>query len=156
MNQKIGRDFRGLGKILLDAKPQIGAPVRGVGKRSHVTVTMKKPPMGIEFYAENVIEEKPGDPAFGFTPEDLTLFRGVAIYDIDNEHGDRRTYGDVIPFDDFMDNYITDERERILIVSCMNRLEEEAEVKESFFERINTIWKERDIHFQELYSKRLH
>lgn len=156
MHQKIGRDFRGLGKVLMEAKPQIGAPVRGVGKRSYVTITMKDRNLGIEFYVENVIEEKPGDPAFGFTPEDLNLFRGVAIYDIDDEHKDRRTYGEVIPFDTFLEKYIEDERNRILIVGCMSRLEEEAGVKDTFFERINNIWKERDIHSQELYSKRLH
>lgn len=156
MHQKIGRDFRGLGKVLIEAKPQVGAPIRGVGKRCYVTVTMKDRSLGIEFYVENVIEEKPGDPAFGFTPEDLTLFRGVAIYDIDDEHGERRTYGDIIPFDDFVKKYIKDEKNRLLIVGCMSRLEEEAMVKEAFFDRINNIWKERDIHFQELYSKRLH
>ena len=156
MHQKEGRDFRGIGKLLLEAKPKTGSPIRGVGKRCYITLIMKERHMGLEFFVENVVTAKPGDPGLGFTFEDLNLFHGVAIYDIDDGHEHTRTYGEVLPIEDFLKKYVHDDKSRIMILGCMGNLEEEAQVKQGFIDRINHIWQERDVAHQELYSKRSH
>ncbi len=149
-----------MGKILSEAKSIVSSPLWGVGKRSYVTVNFnpvdKKENFGIEFFVENVVSTTPGDPDFGFTTEDLTLFRGVAIYSIDEDGGERRTKGEVIPFCLFLDRYISNDAFRTPIEVCMDRLEEEANVEQKFLDRLNMIWQDRDVDRHELYDKKVH
>ena len=158
MHQDVAPDFNKLAPILVDAESKTGAPIRGVGKRSSIRVVMKNEPVAIEFYAETVVTPEPGNPALGFTAEDLNIFLGVAIYAIQDprEDGKRRSYGEAMPVERFLERYISDERARIIIRGCMSRLEEEATVQQGFLDRLNNIWQDRDVNRRELYSKRLH
>lgn len=157
MHQLINSDFSGLGKILPTAESKLAPPFRGVGKRSCITLTFNpigsNLPLGIEFYAENVVSPTPSDPDFGFTLEDLTVFRGVAIYLID---GETRTSGEIISFGEFLDRYISDDVTRTPIEICMNRLEQEAAIKQGFVDKINNLWQERDVTRKTLYDKKVH
>ena len=93
----------------------------------------------------------------GFTWDDLNIGHFVAIYTIEpggKEH--KRTYGVVLPFETFLDKYVTDVRSRVIYQGTMAKLEEHATVKQGFLDRLNNIWQERDIHRQELFDKRFH
>ena len=160
MHQKFDPDFKALGKQLTESNVETTAPLRGVGKRCYIRVLAgKEPPMALEMYAETVVTPTPGDPAMGFTHEDLTLFRGVAIYVIhdqksmDGKHAS--STGRAMPFEDFLKE-IPLEKDRIMFVGCMARLEEEAGVKQGFIDRLNSIWQEREASHAELYTKRVH
>ncbi len=161
MHQLVKSDFNGVGKVLAEAKSKVGSPFRGVGKRSFITLTFKPKddgslPLGIEFYAETVVSPTPGDPDMGFTHDDLKVYRGVAIYLMDDTEGGKHTNGEIISFDTFLDRYISHDEARTPIELCMDRLEAEAAVQQSFFDKLNNIWQERDIHRQQLYDKQVH
>ena len=131
-----------------------------MGKRSFVSVNYttadKEHTFGIEFFVENVVSCSPGDPDFGFTFEDLTHYRGVAIYHIDEDGGEKRTEGEIISFGQFLDRYISHDDYRLPIERCMDRLEEEAEIQQKFLDKLNMIWQDRDVNRHELYDKKVH
>lgn len=152
-------DYNGLGEAFVNAKPTISSPIRGVGKRCFFAANVENKSKGVELYVETVVSNEPTNPELGFTDQDLTIFRGVAIYDIipsDEPKEKTQTYGEVIPFDIFTRDYITDDYARNQIILQMERLEKEAMVKDSFFDKLNGVWQDREINLKELYSKRLH
>lgn len=160
MHQLVQSDFNGLGKALTSAKSMLTSPMRGVGKRSCVIVnftpknTVEK--IGMEFFVETVVNQIPGDPDFGFTTEDLNLFRGVAIYVIDGDGDSKSTEGEVMTFNTFLDRYISADDVRIPIEVCMEKLKKEALVTQGFIDKLNNIWLDRDVLRKELYEKKVH
>lgn len=147
-------DLKSVAEKISGAKPLSSAPNRGIGKKSYVPVQATKEEILIEFFCESVVNSRPSNLEIGYDYKDVTSFSGVSIFDInvDAETKARCFQGEVIPFTDFIRDYVEDDRVRWTLEKCMDVMREETKPDDSFLEKVNSLWGERDVGSRHIHN----
>jgi len=150
-----GFDFNQLGKVLVNAKIYDGLPYRGMGKKCSVNLKVKTQPIGLEFFVENIIPPQPSHIDLGYRPTDITTFKGVIVCEVHREPDDDHTKeftGEAIPFEEFIDLYITDKSAVFVMEHLMNKMSEQASLDDEFLSKMDSLWKDRKINTKLIYK----
>ena len=140
-------DLRAIAEKISIAKPLPSAPNQGIGKKSYIPVQSTKQEILIEFFCESVVKSRPANLDIGYDYKDVTSFAGVSIFDINvNVKTKSRCFqGEVIPFGDFIRDYVEDDKVRWMLEKSMDVMREETKPDDSFLEKVNILWGERDV-----------
>ncbi len=146
-------DFNIIVSKMGQVQPKFTLPTYGWGKKCYIqaqaTHEAQKAKIVIEFFAEAIFNPVPKDPKIGYTNTDAVIFKGVSILSVDKEpvHDKseyHQTEGEIIPYEDFVKEYITDTQARIVLDRAMDTMEEHTVVNEKMLENINLAWENRD------------
>jgi hypothetical protein len=140
-------DIQAIAKKIAGTEPLSSAPNKGIGKKSYIPIQSTKEEILLEFFCESVVNSRPANIDIGYDYKDVTSFAGVSIFDIniDAENKTRCFQGEVIPFEDFLRDYVEDDRARWTLEKCMEVMRKETKPDDSFLEKVNTLWGERAV-----------
>jgi len=99
--------------------------------------------MVIQFYVKCTIPRNPSDKTIGFTREDVTVFKGVAVADVGEEIDPPRYIGRVWTHEEFANKFITDEHTKEDIEILFGRLLSRAYPSEEWLDKISTLYNNR-------------
>lgn len=145
-------DFEAIVKAMSDATPLVSSPNKGIGKKSYIPVQAIKQKLLIEFFSESVVSARPSNLEIGYSLSDVTSFAGVSIFDISTDPKSKKFCGEVIPFEIFLRDYVTDGKTKWALERCMEAMEENTVPDESFLEKINSLWGDREIGSRTIYD----
>ena len=131
-------DLKTIAEKISGAKPLSSAPNRGVGKKSYVPIQSTQQEIIIEFFCESVVTSRPSNLEIGYDYKDVTSFAGVSIFDInvDANTKKRSFQGEVIAFEDFLQDHVEDDRVKWMLERSMDVMREETKPDDSFLEKI--------------------
>jgi len=147
-------DLKAIAKKISSTQPLSSAPNMGIGKKSYIPIQSHQQEIIIEFFCESVVNSRPANIDFGYDYKDVTSFAGVSIFDInvDAETKARCFQGEVIPIEDFLRDHVEDDRVKWMIEKSMDVMREETKPDESFLEKVNTLWGEREVGSRHIHN----
>ncbi len=154
-------DFNILVSKMGQIQPKFTLPTYGWGKKCYIqaqaTHETENAKVVIEFFSEAIFNPVPKDPKIGYTDADATIFKRVSILNIDTEPVAKgseyhQSAGEIIPYEDFVEEYITDAQARIQLDRAMENMEQHTIVNEKMLENINLAWENRSPGDNELYE----
>ncbi len=154
-------DFNMIVHKMGQIQPRFTLPTYGWGKKCYIQAQANHETESarvlIEFFSEAIFNPIPKDPKIGYTDDDATIFKGVSILNVDSEPmSDGSEYhqseGEIISYDDFVKEYITDVQARIQLDRVMDSMEQHTIVNDKMLENINLAWENRDPGNDELYE----
>jgi hypothetical protein len=154
-------DFNIIVSKMGHVQPKFTLPTYGWGKKCYIqaqaTHEAQKAKIVIEFFSEAIFNPVPKDPKIGYTDADAVIFKRVSILNVDPEPiSDGSEYhqstGEIIPYEDFVEEYITDVQARIQLDRAMDNMEQHTIVNEKMLENINLAWENRSPGDNELYE----
>jgi len=120
---------------------------RGIGKKCFIQAESKSKHFVIEFFSELVVSDKPSDPSMGYAANDVSQYRGVMMtsYEPQADHdGYHHNYGEIIPYDEFVERYVHSSELRVRLDRIMEMMEDSVQVNDNFLESANNFWENRD------------
>lgn len=147
-------DIDAIIKLIQSTQPQVSSPNKGIGKKCFIPVRDQSRDIVVEFFSESVVNEKPSNPEIGYVEDDVSTFRGVSIY----VPGERKgaSSGEVMPFDDFVEQYVKKDATKIALSRIMDSMEQSLIINEVFLEQANDLWSERDTGSKSTYKITYH
>ena len=154
-------DFNMIVTEMGQVQPRFTLPTYGWGKKCYIQAQAvhgaENTKVIVEFFSEAIFNPIPKDPKIGYTDADAIIFKRVSILNIDPEPlPDGSEYhqseGEIIPYDDFVAEYITDSQARVQLDRAMDSMEEHTIVNDKMLENINLAWGNRDPGEDELYE----
>ena len=154
-------DFNVIVTKMGQVQPKFTLPTYGWGKKCYIqaqaTHEAQKAKIVIEFFSEAIFAPIPKDPKVGYTSTDAIIFKGVSILSVDKEpmkvgSDYHQSEGEIIPYADFVEEYITDTQARVALDRAMDVMEEHTIVNEKMLENINLAWENRDPGDDGLYT----
>lgn len=134
-------NFSEIAKVLSQSQATMSSPNRGIGKKCYVQITSEKEDTPVvEFFSEASVFSRPQNPETGYRASEVDLFHGVTIH-FPIGHGDpKQTCGTVIPFEQFLNEYISDGTTRIIMERVMDSMIQNSEVSDGFLDQVNEVW----------------
>ena len=134
-------DFSEIAKVLSQSQTTMSSPNRGVGKKCYIQIASKDDDAPVvEFFSEAAVCSEPENPEAGYSASDVDLFDGVIIHFPMCQDDPQKTCGTVIPFEQFLDEYIPDGSTRVIMERVMDGIKKNSEVNEGFLDQVNEVW----------------
>jgi hypothetical protein len=147
-------DFNTIAMKVGGITPQSGFPLVGWGRKLLITSTIDKPDniIVIEFYCETVFPAAPSNLSLGYTFSDSVVFNGASAMGFDHKVNRDVLLGEVITYDDFAEQYITNTSSRIILDRAMEGMNDAMVLSDQLMDRVNSAWDNRTPGNKELYE----
>ena len=126
-------------------KQKAGYPEVGIGRKLAFSFANKDAGWVIEFFSEFIVSDSPKD-RLGYEIEDVQFFDGVSFLQSVIVDGEKTECidGQVFPYVDFCDQYLSDCKMRVYLDTKLEEMKEMLEPSESYLGQITDVWNERE------------
>lgn len=158
-NDEFPLDLKEMAKKMAGVRPVVSNPHKGMGRKYFIQADSKSSRTIVELFTERLIPSRPSNLNTGYDLNDVEHFRGVMITSYEksaDKDGYHRNCGKIIPYDEFINRYVTDEHTRIILDRIMETMDECNPVDDNFLEGANSFWENREVGLKYLYKNRLH
>ena len=149
-------DFDTIVAKMNGVNPKNAYPMIGWGRKSFIraTCTKQERRTEIEFFTEITFPPIP-DRDIGYTEDDAIIFQGVSITDVEmkpDEDGYHPNHGEILPYDEFVDQYITVDATRLCLGRIMEDMVDSMAITDQLIETVNNAWENRNPGQKTLYK----